>query len=215
MQQSVRNILLAATAGAAALLASHAFGTARVPLADAGTRVASVSLPRVLEKLQERQEAEMQIAAMRNQFMEEANARRKKIEAGAKELESMPDSPEKRAKAEPLIVSKLELESWSNLRAAEIDYERSLMFRSIYRNLRSEAAKLAEAEGYDYIMIDDGTDDIQTSRDAKVPQEAQVLDQIQRRRMLYASPAHDLTDKLIVRMNNARAAGTPAAAGAK
>jgi hypothetical protein len=35
--------------------------------------------------------------------------------------------------------------------------------------------------------------------------------------MLYASPAHDLTDKLIVRMNNARAAGAsaPAPSGAK
>jgi len=222
MQQSVRNILLAATAGAAALLASHAFGTARVPLADAGTRVASVSLPRVLEKLQERQEAEMQIAAMRNQFMEEANARRKKIEAGAKELESMPDSPEKRAKAEPLIVSKLELESWSNLRAAEIDYERSLMFRSIYRNLRSEASKLADAEGYDYVLVDDGTDDLTTTRETKMPLEMQVLEKLDRRRVLYASPKHDLTDKLIVRMNNARAAGTAApaapatpAAGAK
>jgi hypothetical protein len=44
--------------------------------------------------------------------------------------------------------------------------------------------------------------------------EQQVLEQLQRRRVLFASPAHDLTDKLIVRMNNARAAGTPAA-GAK
>jgi Skp family chaperone for outer membrane proteins len=99
----------------------------------------------------------------------------------------------------------------------ELDYEKSLMWRSIYRNLRSEAAKLAEAEGYDYIIIDDGTDDLQTNREAKMPQEAQVLDQIQRRRVLYASPAHDLTDKLIVRMNNARAAGTsvPTPSGAK
>jgi hypothetical protein len=42
--------------------------------------------------------------------------------------------------------------------------------------------------------------------------EGQVLDQFQRRRMLYANPAYDLTDKLIVRMNNARAAGAPAPA---
>ena len=157
----------------------------------------------------------MQIGAMRNQFMEEANARKKKLEAGLKEVEAMPDTPERQTKLEPLIVEQLELEQWANSRMSDVDRERSLMWRSIYRNLRSEAGKLAEAEGYDYIIIDDGSDDLPTNREVKMPLEQQVLEQLQRRRVLFASPAHDLTDKLIVRMNNARAAGTPAAAGAK
>ena len=83
---------------------------------------------------------------------------------------------------------------------------------ALLRNLRSEAAKLAEAEGFDYIVIDDGSEDLPTSREMKMSLEGQVLDQFQRRRMLYANPAYDLTDKLIVRMNNARAAGAPAPA---
>jgi Skp family chaperone for outer membrane proteins len=215
MLQSTRTMLLVVTAGTAAILATTAFGTARPFAANQGTRTASVSLVRLIDKLQERQEFEMQIAAMRNQFQEEANASKKNLEAGLKEVEAMPDTPERQAKLEPLILKQLELENWGNSRLADIDRERSLMWRSIYRNLRSEAAKLAEAEGYDYIIIDDGSEDLPTSREIKVPLEQQVLEQLQRRRTLFASPAHDLTDKLIVRMNNARAAGTPAAAGAK
>ena len=215
MLHSARTILLVVTAGTAALLATSAFGTARPADASQGTRTASVSLARLIDKLQERQEFEMQIGAMRNQFMEEANARKKRLEAGLKEVEAMPDTPERQAKLEPLIVEQLELEQWANSRMTDVDRERSLMWRSIYRNLRSEAGKLAEAEGYDYIIIDDGSDDLPTNRDIKMPLEQQVLEQLQRRRVLFASPAHDLTDKLIVRMNNARAAGTPAAAGAK
>ena len=215
MLQSARTILLAVTAGTAALLATSAFGTARPVAANQGTRTASVSLVRLIDKLQERQEFEMQIAAMRNQFQEEANASKKNLEAGLKEVEAMPDTPERQAKLEPLIVEQLELEQWANSRMTDVDRERSLMWRSIYRNLRSEAGKLAEAEGYDYIIIDDGSDDLPTNREIKMPLEQQVLEQLQRRRVLFASPAHDLTDKLIVRMNNARAAGTPAAAGAK
>jgi Skp family chaperone for outer membrane proteins len=215
MLHSARTILLVVTAGTAALLATSAFGTARLADPNQGTRTASVSLARLIDKLQERQEFEMQIGAMRNQFMEEANARKKKLEAGLKEVEAMPDTPERQAKLEPLIVEQLELEQWANSRMTDVDRERSLMWRSIYRNLRSEAGKLAEAEGYDYIIIDDGSDDLPTNREVKMPLEQQVLEQLQRRRVLFASPAHDLTDKLIVRMNNARAAGTPAAAGAK
>lgn len=215
MLHSARTILLVVTAGTAALLATSAFGTARPADPNQGTRTASVSLARLIDKLQERQEFEMQIGAMRNQFMEEANARKKKLEVGLKEVEAMPDTPERQAKLEPLIVEQLELEQWANSRMTDVDRERSLMWRSIYRNLRSEAGKLAEAEGYDYIIIDDGSDDLPTNREVKMPLEQQVLEQLQRRRTLFASPAHDLTDKLIVRMNNARAAGTPAAAGAK
>ena len=106
------------------------------------------------------------------------------------------------------------MEQWANTKGSELDYEKSLMWRSIYRNLRSEAAKLAETEGFDYILIDDGSEDIQPNREAKMPMELQVLEGLQRRRTLYANPAYDLTDKLIVRMNNARAAGGSAAPGA-
>ncbi len=211
MQHTTRTILLTTAVATALALGSVAMGVARPVAPGQGTRVASVNLPRLLDKLQERQDFEMQVEAMKRQFQEEALSRKNKMEGALKEVEGMPDTPERQAKVEPIILEQLQMEQWANSKGGELDYEKSLMWRSIYRNLRSESAKLAETEGYDYIMIDDGSEDLGTNRDVKVSLEGQVLDQFQRRRMLYANPANDLTDKLIVRMNNARAAGTSVA----
>jgi len=208
MQHRTRAIVLTTAITTAFAVGTVALGVSRPAAPAVGTRTASVNLGRIFDKLQERQDFEVQVEAMRRQMQEEAQARKKRLESGLKEVEVMPDTPERQARVEPMILEQLQLEQWANMKGSELDYEKSLMWRSIYRNLRSEAAKLAEAEGYDYIMIDDGTDDLPTNRELKVSLEGQVLEQFQRRRMLYANPANDLTDKLIVRMNNARAAGT-------
>ena len=97
MPHGTRNALIAAAAGLALALASGALGTARFAPAQ-GTRTATVSLARVMDKLQERQEFEMQVEAMKRQFQEEVQARRKRFEAGLKEVEAMPDTPERQAK---------------------------------------------------------------------------------------------------------------------
>lgn len=218
MKQSTRALLFAA-AGAAIAFAGTALGTARSAPPPQGTRVACVNLRRVLDKLQERQEFEMQLQAMVRQFEGERDARKKKFDAAAKDVSAMPEGPERQTKVEAIILEQFEFEQWGNARLGDLDLERSLMWRNIYRNMRSEAAKLAENEGYDFVMMDDGSDDITVSRDVKMPLEQQAVMELQRRHMLFASPANDLTDKLIVRMNNARAAGeqpsTPPAGGAK
>ena len=109
-------------------------------------------------------------------------------------------------------LEKLELEQWAGLKGSELDRENSSMWQSIYRNLREESAKLAESEGYDYIIVNDGTNDIMTNREVKVPLAQQVLEQIGRRHMIFASPSTDVSDKLIVRMNNSHATA-PASVG--
>jgi hypothetical protein len=65
-------------------------------------------------------------------------------------------------------------------------------------------------------MVNDGVTEVQLQRDAKVPLEQQAQEQIVRRRILFAARSTDVTDQLVVRMNNARAAagGKPADAGA-
>ena len=168
--------------------------------------MASVNLGRVMDKLQERQEFYVQIGAKGRQLESERSPRLKKLEAAAKEISSMPEGAERLARAEALELEKLEAEQWGASALSGLDSETALMIRSIYRNMRSEAAKLAENEGYDFVIVDDGTDEITVNRDAQVPQYQQAMSALQGRRMLYASPANDLTDKLIVRMNNARAA---------
>jgi Skp family chaperone for outer membrane proteins len=87
------------------------------------------------------------------------------------------------------------------------------MWQSMYRNVRAECQKLAEAEGYDAVLVNDGVGEIQLQRESKSPLEAQAQEQIVRRRVLYAAKSIDVTDQLVVRMNNAHgSAARPAGA---
>ncbi len=56
---------------------------------------------------------------------------------------------------------------------------------------------LAEQEGYALVVVDDSIVDFQSGT------EADMMRQISARRMLYASPRVDITDALIMQMNNA------------
>jgi hypothetical protein len=53
--------------------------------------------------------------------------------------------------------------------------------------------------------VNDSLGPLNVSREIEMSQEQQVLQQIMNRRLLYAAKATDITDQLIVRMNNARA----------
>ena len=66
--------------------------------------------------------------------------------------------------------------------------------------------ELAEIEGIDIVLINDAGQQVQTIADSQVARELQVRQQISSRRIIYASPGVDITEQLIVRMNNAYAA---------
>ena len=74
--------------------------------------------------------------------------------------------------------------------------------------LPTKAKAQARAEGYDEIvLVDDSASEIRTENNAQVSLQAQVLQQISTRRVLFAKNTIDITDQVIVRMNNA--VGTP------
>ena len=210
------NLALAAAAAAAgALLASwtHRADAVARP-APAPARVAVVDLVKVIERLNERSDWEVQIAALGKKIQEEFAARRKAIEDMAKQMEQAADA-ERNSIRDRVAFEQLQFEQWEQIKKIEVDRERALMWQSMYRNVRSESQKLADAEGYDIILVNDGVGEIQLQRESKTPLEAQAQEQIVRRRVLYAAKTVDVTDQLVVRMNNARgSAATPTAPGA-
>jgi hypothetical protein len=122
----------------------------------------------------------------------------------------MANGSEKDARLDELRLKKLQAEQWSGLKELEVDRERSLKWQAVYRTLREGAKQLAEAEKYELIIVDDSRIEIQTQRSQNSPPlEAQAKGQIAELRVLYAGKLIDVTDKLIVQLNNARS-GTPA-----
>lgn len=213
-----RNPVTAVAAAAAAIgaivatLAGQAGASART--APAPTRVAVVDLVKVIERLDERADWEVQIAALGKKIQEEFSARRKGLEEMAGTMEAAAES-ERMAIRDKVAFEQLQFEQWERIKKIEIDRERALMWQSMYRNIRTESQKLADAEGWDIVMVNDGVTEIQLQRESKSPLEQQAQEQIVRRRVLYAGKSTDVTDQLVVRMNNARAAnaGKPAGDG--
>ena len=119
-------------------------------------------------------------------------------------METAANDQERMGIRDKLAFEQLQMEQWERIKKIEVDRERALMWQSMYRNVRAESQKLADAEGWDIILVNDGVTEIQLQRDSKVPLESQAQEQIVRRRVLFAAKGIDVTDQLVVRMNNAR-----------
>ncbi len=167
------------------------------------TPVAVVDVSRVLEQIDERSDWDIRIEALRGSIQREAAKRREAMDKRLKESEQAETAEDRQRIRDEVALMQLRLEQWGALKTAEVDREESLKWRSIYRNLRRESQRVAEAEGYEMVMVDDSVGDVQTMPQSKVPLQQQVLEQITNRRVLFAANAIDITDQVIVRMNNA------------
>lgn len=176
--------------------------------APAPTRVATVNLGTLIEKLQEKAEWEIKIRSLQAQIMDEVKVRKARLDEMVAQINAMTDAAKKLEALEQAQLEKLELDQWATMKERELDREASLMWRQIYKHVREEAGKLAESKGYDYVIVAEPGDDIQLAGgDNRIPLTQRALEQIGRRRMLYSSPAHDITEELRTRMDNAYAVG--------
>ena len=202
-------------AGVAAIAGSTAWATVR--LAAQPSAVASVDIIKLLDKLTERSDLDIELGQQGTRAQAEIKARRDRLEQRARETESMIDQAERRGAQDGLALEQLELREWMIIKDSELDRDAATRWRSLYRNIVAEAEKFAQGEGYQYVIVYDGPAKIDANPRAQQSMAQQVVDQIMRRRILFADKADDITDKLILRMNNARAAGvtsSPAAAPA-
>lgn len=182
-------------------------------MAPPPTTVAVVDIIKLIDKLNQKSDWEVQLSALKKRISDEHVARKKVIEDLTKQAEAAPE-PERTALRDKLTFQTLELNRWASMKMAEIDRESAFMWMDLYRSIRVEASKLATADGYDLVLVNDGVTELQLQQGTRVPQEQQAQEQIMRRRVLFASGTIDITDKLILRMNNARStAGGSAPAG--
>ena len=206
--------------GAIALIAGYGPALAE----QAGVKpavIATVRLSTVLEKLDQRGEALANMTAMSQQVRadeakrkEEITKLQEQLDAMRKELVDKPVTPQAMALQEELAQKTLRFQAWSRFTLDRVDIEKAIQYQDIYRSIKTAAAAMASANGYDIVLVDDSQGEITTTADARVSREAQVIQQIVGRRMLYANPGLDITDELITRMNNAhKAAGAGGAAG--
>lgn len=161
---------------------------------------------------QQRGEMEIELTQMSNRFELELKTRKEQIEVRARESDAITDPQERGSLRDGLALEQLQLKEWATTKQMETDREQALRWEGLYRTIVSEADKLAQSEGYQYVLVYDGTADFQRDRRNQISLAQQVVEQISRRRVLYAAKTDDLTEKLILRMNNVRLTPTAAVA---
>ena len=103
----------------------------------------------------------------------------------------------------------LDYQAWISFIGDKLDVERALLLQDLYKSINQAIAEMAEAEGFDLVVVDDSEGELGWNDELKVSREAQTLQQIRSRRVLYRSTTVDVTDDLVARMNNAWRAGNP------
>lgn len=166
------------------------------------TAVVTVDLQRVLDGLNQRAKAQVELDAMREETISEDENRQATLKTLKAELDAAPDA-EKDAKRESMAMAALDYNAWRAFALERIDIEKSIMLRNLYRSIDTAIDKLAEANGYDIVLSNDSDAELMINSEAQVPREMQIRQQILGKKVLYRSNLVDITDELIERMNNA------------
>ena len=194
---------LAILAGCVVLAYASSVNASRPAGWTAAGQTAIVDVAKVFEEIEERINWDIRIESMRSSIEAEARSRSQAMERRLKESETLTDPDARQKMRDEVALMQLRLEQWGNAKAREVDREEALKWRSIYRNLMRETKRVAEAEGIDIVLVDDSGSEIRTENNAQVPLQAQVIQQITTRRVLFAKNTIDITDQVIIRMNNA------------
>ncbi|MFO0830181.1 MAG: OmpH family outer membrane protein [Phycisphaerales bacterium] len=175
-------------------------------LGAAPTAVATVDLNQILEKANQTGTWKIQITNLVQGIADEGKARQEKLKSMKDEADKIKDPAQRQQALDGVALEQLRAEEWLKLRQVEVDREKSLMWQSIMRTVREESKKVAEAEGYQLVLLDDSSMKIEPDSTVNAPRETQVKQQIGSLRVLYGAKTIDITEKVIVRINNASAA---------
>jgi Skp family chaperone for outer membrane proteins len=184
----------------AAVLALHMGYTSyavrqAAPLAPA--TLATVNLEQVFAGLDARAAADTRLAALAEELDGQAQAQRDEIALLEQDLEIFqPGSEEYEQTSASIAEMTLKRRAFIEYSARRIDAEQSRVLSELYDTIKEVLAALSTEYGYDIVFVDDSV--VQLPRNVG---EQEMMRQISARRMLYTNPAIDISQELIVRMN--------------
>ena len=164
------------------------------------TVVVTFNIEQVTADLTERGDAEVTLRKLITDIEDEKKLKFKAIEALNVAIESAADA-DRGVLLENLDKLKLSAISFQRYAVSQIDIERSLMFRDLYLKIKKSVAEVADENGYDLVLISDNTRKILVNPNAKVSREFQVREQIEVKRIMFASNQIDITEQIVTHMN--------------
>ena len=165
--------------------------------------IATVRIEPLFDGLHQRAEAKTVISALEEKLIAKQGGRQEIINELEIELEDVVAANRREELTDKIALERMKLQFWFQQARMELEVEKALRLQELYKSVKEAIADLAEAEGYDIVMLNDASDELPFDRESRMPAQLQILQQIAGRKLLYLSPATDVTDDLIVRMNNA------------
>jgi Skp family chaperone for outer membrane proteins len=165
--------------------------------------VATVRIEPLFDGLHQRAEAKTMISALEEDLIAKQGQRQETINQLEIELEDVVAANRREELTDNIAMERMKHNFWFQEARMELEVEKALRLQELYKSVKEAIADLAESEGYDIVMLNDSSDELPFDRESRMPAQIQILQQIATRKMLYLSPATDVTEDLIVRMNNA------------
>ena len=164
------------------------------------TVVVTFNIEQVTADLTERGDAELKLRELITNIEEEKKSKFKAIEELSNTIESAADA-DRALLLDNIDKLKLSAISFQRFASSQIDMERSLMFRDLYKKIKKSVAEVAEENEYDLVLISDNTRELLVNPNAKVSREFQVREQIEVKRIMFASNQIDITEQIVTHMN--------------
>ncbi len=164
--------------------------------------IATVRMERLFAELHLAIEARAEIERLETETSQEILHRMQAVKNMEQELAGVTASPRQRELADEITLANLKTRFWTQQTRTQMDAETMRRLQVLYRAIKVAIAELAALEGYDMVFIDDTVDELPLDREASLPVQAEILQQIKAGKILHLNPAIDITDDLITRMNN-------------
>lgn len=194
-------LIIAVLGGLILLCARPAEGTTATR-ADK-TVVAVVNPTKVLEGLLERADAEAELRSKFEELKAQADSRTSEIRQIQARLEETTDADERQALLDEIDAKGVKAIAFDQFAARQFDVDLALLQQDLYQRIVASVGELAQANGIDIVLVNDNAVPIRINPEARIPRATQVEEQIAQRRVMFASPKVDITESLILRMNNA------------
>lgn len=182
----------------AALLSSGAaFGS---------TKAAVVNIPVVSEKYAKTAELEAQFEAVRKKITQDRDALKDKLERAKRSAqeELKPGTEEFRQRLKEIALMEAELQWFTETEGQKVERGLAESLRSIFGDIQVAVREVAEEKGLDLVLASD-----QLPPDTP-ENPAQVRQHILLQKVLYWSPAVDITEDVVARLNAKYKSAAPA-----
>ena len=158
--------------------------------------VGFVDLQKVFNESAGRAEAQAELEELGQQLNDQEEALRQEISILQSDLELLLVGTPKYKEAEKKVIGvAADLRAWVEFKAAKLDAKRAERRTQVYDEIVFAATEFAEANSIDFILTDDSIIELRPGADA------QVVQQMSLRRVVYANPEFDITDELIEWIN--------------